>query len=88
MTYYAEGVEPPSKFSKRGVLGKISIFRGQVAEKEWMTFSGGNRGRGFGGGWVSNFYIKNKLNSEIFNDKKVNKQKCFSVITGKFPLRI
>ena len=49
MTYYAEGVEPPSKFSKRGVLGKISIFRGQVAEKEWMTFSGGNRGRGVGG---------------------------------------
>ena len=48
------GVEPPSKFSKRGgggVLGKISIFRGQVAEKEWMTFSGGNRGRGVGG-WV------------------------------------
>ena len=46
MTYYAEGrgVDPPSKFSKRRVLGKISIFRGQVAEKEWMTFSGGNRG--------------------------------------------
>ena len=37
-----------------GVLAKISIFRGQVVEKEWMTFSGGNRGRGR----VSNFYIK------------------------------
>ena len=53
------GVEPPSKFSKRGggggVLGKISIFRGQVAEKEWMTFSGGNRGRGVGGEWVFTF---------------------------------
>ena len=78
------GVELPTKFSKRGVLAKISIFRGQVVEKEWMTFSGGNRGNR----WVSNFYIKNKLNSEIFIDKKVNKQKCFSVITGKFQLRI
>ena len=81
------GVELPTKFSKRGgegVLAKISIFRGQVVEKEWMTFSGGNRGSGVGEGWVSDFYIKNKLNSEIFTDKKVNKQKCFSVITGKF----
>ena len=75
-------------FQKGGVLAKISIFRGQVVEKEWMTFSGGNRGRGLGSGWVSNFYVKNKLNSEIFIDKKVNKQKCISVITGKFQLRI
>ena len=28
-----------------------------------------------------NFHIKNKLKSEIFNDKKVYKQKYFSVIT-------
>ena len=27
------------------------------------------------------FYIKNKLKSEIFNEKKVYKQKYFSVIT-------
>ena len=45
------GVELPTKFSKRGVLAKISIFRGQVVEKEWMTFSGGNRGSGVGE-WV------------------------------------
>ena len=45
-------VELPTKFSKRGgMLAKISIFRGQVVEKEWMTFSGGNRGRGVGE-WV------------------------------------
>ena len=69
------------------MLGKMSVFRGQCAEKERMTFSGGN-GRRVGGRWVSTFYIKNKLHSEIFNDKKVNKQKCFSVITGKFQLRI
>ena len=46
------GVELPTKFSKRGgMLAKISIFRGQVVEKEWMTFSGGNRGSGVGE-WV------------------------------------
>ena len=28
-----------------------------------------------------NFYIKNKLKSEIFKDKKVYKQKYFSVLT-------
>ena len=26
-----------------------------------------------------NFYIKNKLKSEIFNDEKVYEQKCFSL---------
>ena len=45
----------------------------------------GQRGEGVG---LSNFYIKNKLNSEIFNDNNVNKQKGFSVITRKFQLRI
>ena len=33
----------------------------------------------FAGG--CSFCIKNKLKSEIFNDRKVYKQKCFSVIT-------
>ena len=73
------GVEPPTKFSKRGgggVLGKMSIFRGRGAEKERMTFSGRNRRR-VGGGWVSTFYIKNKLNSEIFNDKKLINKNVF-----------
>ena len=37
------------------------------------------------GGWLfsreggCNFYVKNKLKSEIFNDKKVYKQKYFSL---------
>ena len=38
-----------------------------------IFFSGGGGGGGGGGG----FFIKNKLNSEIFNDKKGYKQKCF-----------
>ena len=29
----------------------------------------------------SSFYIRNKLKSEISNDKKVYRRKCFSVIT-------
>ena len=42
----------------------------------------GRVGRFFSGGCC--FYIKNKLKSEIFNDKKNYKQKCFSVITKDF----
>ena len=30
-----------------------------------------------------NFYIENKLKSEIFNDKKVDKQKCFFSVKTK-----
>ena len=30
------------------------------------------------------FYITNKLKSEIFNDKKVYQQKCFSITTKNF----
>ena len=58
-------VEPPTKFSKRGGgLDRTFIFRRGVGEKE-----GGDL---FEGGVVCNcnFYIKNKLKSEIFNDKK------------------
>ena len=33
-------------------------------------------------------YIKNKLKSEIFNDKKVYKQKYFSVITKNLNLEV
>ena len=78
MTQYAErerGWTSNQIFKKReGVLGKILTFRGQGAEKEQMTFQGATGGE-LRGGWASNFYIKNKLNSEIFNDKKINKQK-------------
>ena len=29
-------------------------------------------------GWGYNFYVKNKLKSEVFNDKNIDKQKCSS----------
>ena len=38
---------------------------------EEVTFSSGKAGY--------NFYIKNKIKSEIFKDKKVDKQICFSL---------
>ena len=46
----------------------ILIFRGGSVGKRGVTFLKGG----------CNFYIKNKLRSEIFNDKNVCKQKCFS----------
>ena len=53
-------------FQKKGEEGdRISIFRGGLLGKRWVTFfreKGGARG--------DSFYIKNKLKSEIFNDKK------------------
>ena len=63
------GVEPPTKFSKRGKLDRISIFRG-VAGKEGWPFSGGLQ-----------FLHKNKLKSEILLTKKVFKNYYFFVIT-------
>ena len=39
----------------------------------------GKEGWLFSWGWGCNFHIKNKLKSEIFNDKKVYKQKYFSL---------
>ena len=64
-----EEVEPPSKFSeRRGGLDRTSIFRGGVAVKKGMTFFPG----GTGG---CCFNIKSKLKSEIFNNKKVYKEK-------------
>ena len=53
------GVETPTKFSKRGGLTGPQLLEG-VAGKEGGDF--------FQGG--CNFHIKNKLKSEIFNDKK------------------
>ena len=55
----AGGVEPPTKYSKRGGLTRPQLSE-EVAGKEGDDF--------FQGG--CNFYIKNKLKSEIFNDKK------------------
>ena len=51
-----------------GGLDRTSIFRGGVAVKKGMTFFPG----GTGGGC---FNIKSKLKSEIFNNKKVYKEK-------------
>ena len=57
-------------FSKKGELDRISIFRGSSWENQGDLFQG-VRG--------CSLYIKNKLKFEIFNDKKVHKQKYFSL---------
>ena len=62
------GIEPPTKFSKRGGLAGSQFL-------EWGCWEGG--GDLFQG--ACSFYIKNKLIFEIFNDKKVYKQKYFSL---------
>ena len=49
-------------FLKRGP-DRITIFRGRLLEKRGDFFSAGKRG--------CIFYIKNKLKSEILNDKKI-----------------
>ena len=54
------GGEPPTKFSKRrGGLDRALIFSGGCWGRGGDLFEGG-----------CNFYIKHKLKSEIFNDKK------------------
>ena len=72
-------VEPPPKFSWRGEgIDRYSIFGGGLLGL-------------MGGGWLRescSFYIKNKLKSAIFNDKKVYKQKCLSVITKNLNRKI
>ena len=66
-------IEPPTKFWKRWGQGKGgghftgSQFKKGYIGKEGVTF--------FSEGGT--FYTKNKLKSEIFNDKKNYKQKCF-----------
>ena len=57
------------RFKKEGFNG-ISILEGGCWERGSDFFQKGY-----------NFYIKNKLKSEIFKDKKVYKQKYFSVLT-------
>ena len=56
---FCRGVEPPTKFSERWGLTGPQLLEG-VTRKEGATF--------FRGG--CDFHIKNKLKSEIFNDKK------------------
>ena len=60
----AGGLEPSTKFSKRGGLDTISIFRVGVAGKKV--------------GKVGGLQFLHKQ-SEIFNNTKVYKQKCFSL---------
>ena len=60
--HFMLGVEHPTKFSKMGGLGRISVFRAGLPGKRGWLISG--RGEGY------SFYIKNKLKPEIFNDKK------------------
>ena len=57
--FFAGGVEPPTKFSKRGGLTGPQLLEG---------------GDFFQGG--CNFHIKNKLKSEIFNDKSLEANNC------------
>ena len=59
--YFCRRVEPPIKFSKRAALAGPQLLEG-VAGKEGDNF--------FQGAGSCNFHIKNKLKSEIFNDKK------------------
>ena len=59
-----EEVEPPTEFSKRGRgLDRTSTFRGGLLGKREWLFHGG-KGEGV------QFSHKNKLKSEISNDKE------------------
>ena len=70
----AGGVDPPTKFSKKGGLIGPQLLEESCRERGMTFFRGGGRG--------CNFYIKNKLKSEIFNYKKSLLAKIFfSVIT-------
>ena len=52
-------VEPPTKFSKRGGLAGTQLLEGVAGKEGGDFFQGGLQ-----------FSHKNKLKSEIFNDKK------------------
>ena len=67
-------VEPPTKFFKRG-LDRTSAFRRELVKKTRVTFF-----RGVG------FYKKDKVKSEIFNDKKSFKTNFFLCINEEFKL--
>ena len=56
---------------EKGGIERSLVFRGGLVRKRGVTFL-----RGAGG---CDFYVKNKLKSEIFNEKKVDKEKYFSL---------
>ena len=61
-------VEPSTQFSKKeGVFAGSQFLVGAAWKEEGDFFSGGLQ------------FFNNKLKSEIFNGKKVYKQKCFSL---------
>ena len=62
---------PPLSVGRRGVEPLTKIFKKEGGLTESQCFDFFQE--------VCSFYIKNKLKSEIFNDKKVYKQKCFSL---------
>ena len=55
-----EAAEPPTKFSQRRGSTGYQLLEGVDGKKGVTSFRGGG----------CNFHIKNKLKSEIFNDKK------------------
>ena len=57
-------------------MGNIETWNGHSVHRRLNLLSNFENGGGLGG---CNFYIKSKLKSDIFNDKKVKKQKCFSL---------
>ena len=69
--FFAGRLNLQPNFQKRGGLGLTSAFRWGVAGKEGVTFSGGLQ-----------FSHKNKLKSDIVNDKKrLQAQIFFFIIT-------
>ena len=53
------GIEPPTKFSKRGALTGPQLWKEVTGKEEGNFFQRG-----------CNFYKKNQLKSKLFNDKK------------------
>ena len=75
---YIHSVQPPP-FCKGGGSGSNQIFKkgGELDREKGFKISTFRGDDFFQGG--CNFHIKNKVKSEIFNDKKVYKQKYFSL---------
>ena len=63
------GEAPTQFFKKGGAWQDLNFYRGLLGKSGWLFSSG-----------VAIFTLK-ILKSDIFNDKKVYKRKCFSVIT-------
>ena len=69
---WGEGGDSPTKFLKREVAWQDLNFERGLLEKT---------GDGFSREGGCSFFIKSKLKSKIFNDKKLHQQKYFSDIT-------